>query len=91
MNKKKSMASKMKDGIHRVGSNPSRFVWRDKKSGLDLYETWKGGKQKITPTMKSMGGNRGEDYNLRDVRKQFNKVAHEEAMLNTMKFRAGMK
>ncbi len=50
LNKKHDMAKKMKEGIHRVGSNPSRFVHKGKKGDIDLYETWKGGKQSIKST-----------------------------------------
>lgn len=48
--KKKTMAKKMTVGIHRVGDNPSRFVHKGRKGDIDLYESWKGGKQSIKST-----------------------------------------
>ena len=46
----KALEKKMKPGIHKVGENPSRFVHKGRKGDVDLYETWKGGKQKIERT-----------------------------------------
>ena len=47
----KSKALKgMKEGIHRVGKNPSRFVHREPKGKFDLYEKWENGKQSFKRT-----------------------------------------
>jgi hypothetical protein len=37
----------MRPGIHKVGDNPSRFIHKGKPGDIDLYETWKDGKQTI--------------------------------------------
>lgn len=42
--------AKMKHGIHKVADNPSRFVHKGREGDIDLYETWKGGKQSIKRT-----------------------------------------
>lgn len=50
ISKSVALKKKMKEGIHRVGSNPSRFVHRDPKAGFDLYEKWHEGKQTFKKT-----------------------------------------
>jgi hypothetical protein len=50
MQARKGLGKKYDKGIHKIGSNPSRFLHKGGKGDIDLYETWKGGKQSIKPT-----------------------------------------